>query len=77
MECRATLSQTVLPCQLVQTDAALQAVCRCLSGGQAGFSVMKPRVQAGSPCSFSLLYDTQRTDLTTDSKPSPTWLVMP
>lgn len=37
MEYRAAVSQTVLPCQLVQTDTALQALCRCLSGDSQAF----------------------------------------
>lgn len=28
-----------------QTDSALRAVCRCLSGDRADFSIMKPGVQ--------------------------------
>lgn len=56
MESRAAVSQTLLPGQLVQTDTALQAVCRCLSGDSQAFLF---RVQGSSRCSFSIVYDMQ------------------
>ncbi len=52
MECRATVSQTVLPCQLVQTDAALQAVCRCLSGDGRAFLLRNAEFRAVAAAAF-------------------------
>lgn len=52
MECRAAVSQTVLPCQLVQTDAALQAVCRCLSGDRQDFLLRNPEFRSVAAAAF-------------------------
>ena len=52
MECRAAVSQTVLPCQLVQTDAALQAVCRCLSGDSQAFLLRNPESRPVAAAAF-------------------------
>lgn len=48
MERRAAVSQPVLPCQLVQTDAALRAVCRCLSGDSRAFLLRNPEFRAAA-----------------------------
>ena len=46
MGCGAAVSQTLLLCQLIQTDTALQAVCRCLSGDGQAFLLRNPEFSA-------------------------------
>lgn len=46
------VSQTVLPCQLVQTDTALQAVCRCLSGDSRAFLLRNPEFRPIGAAAF-------------------------
>lgn len=55
MECRAAVSQTVLPCQRVQTDTALQAVCRCLSGDRQAFLLRNPEFRPVAAAPFQYL----------------------
>lgn len=52
MESRAAVSQTLLPRQLVQTDTALQAVCRCLSGDSPAFLLRNPEFRAVAAAAF-------------------------
>lgn len=52
MESRAAVSQTLLLCQLVQTDTALQAVCRCLSGDSQAFLLRNPEFRAAAAAAF-------------------------